>query len=472
MTATKGPTLTDAKGMGGVIAQDGFDYQVWDALARIPAWILSPVFEGFIIEGLEDVEARFFAPQAPALRLLDRFQAKSGVLSRAELIVVFSSFQTFEATHPQVTRLQTLVTPQLPPALAWIGRDPGRVRRARPFYGPFASVQAASDDKLRQDLIGEFGEDLGGFFADMIEIDLQPVMDRARAEITFGAALQAAFPEVDVGPRASKTAFGALNDLAAQSRGVMLTRARLIGVLQTALGADLGLEVRLRLHLRSDRNEPGEDALEIDAGAFSKTDGTCPPPEAWVSDLLAPMERAAVWARQGGRQRLLLTGSYRLSTAFVAGWSFRSANGFELDIATRAGVWSTDSHATAASGPGWTIAEPAALANGRLVVTVGVLRDPSADVQQALGLAADGLLTATLPAALVDGAAVQASVGQIKTAVSLAAARLRPKQIDLYYAGPAGFAVALGHRWNGMVPTQLFEFLPAQRRYVPTAWLA
>jgi hypothetical protein len=388
------------------------------------------------------------------------------------LIAVFTSFQSFEVAHPQATRLQTLVTPQLPPALAWIGRDTGRVRRARPFYAPFASVQAASDDKLRQDLIGEFGQDLGGFFADMIEIDLQPVMDRARAEIAFGAALHATFPELDVGPRASKTAFGVLNDLAAQSRGVMLTRARLIEVLQTALGADLGLDTRLRLHLRSDRNEPGEDALEIDAGAFSKTDGTCPPPEAWASDLLTPMEHAAVWARQGGRQRVLLTGSYRLSTAFAAGWSFRSANGFELDIATHAGVWSTDSHATAASGPDWTIAEPAGLVDGRLVVAVGVLRDPSADVQQALGLAADGLLTATLPAALTDGVAVQASVQQIKTVVSQAAARLRPNQIDLYYAGPAGFAVALGHRWNGMAPTELFEFLPAQRLYVPTAWLA
>ena len=24
------PTLTDYKGMGGVIAQDGFEYQIWD----------------------------------------------------------------------------------------------------------------------------------------------------------------------------------------------------------------------------------------------------------------------------------------------------------------------------------------------------------------------------------------------------------------------------------------------------------
>ncbi|MGH8567657.1 MAG: SAVED domain-containing protein [Gammaproteobacteria bacterium] len=50
-------------------------------------------------------------------------------------------------------------------------------------------------------------------------------------------------------------------------------------------------------------------------------------------------------------------------------------------------------------------------------------------------------------------------------------ARLRPRQIDLYFAGPAAFAVALGHRWNSMPPTQLREFLPAERNYTPTARL-
>jgi hypothetical protein len=36
MTDQKGPKLTDAKGMGGIIAQDGFDYQVWSVFAMLP----------------------------------------------------------------------------------------------------------------------------------------------------------------------------------------------------------------------------------------------------------------------------------------------------------------------------------------------------------------------------------------------------------------------------------------------------
>ena len=82
------PTLTDARGMGGVVAQDGFDYQLWDGLARLPAWLSNPAFEQIMFEGLEDLEARFFAPQAPRERLLERFQAKSGSLQPADVRAV------------------------------------------------------------------------------------------------------------------------------------------------------------------------------------------------------------------------------------------------------------------------------------------------------------------------------------------------------------------------------------------------
>ncbi len=145
----KPPALTDAKGMGGVIAQEGFDYQFWDGLVRLPDWLANPGFEEMIFEGLEDLESRFFAPQAPPhYRLLERYQAKGGSLSSGGVQEVFQSFLSFEAAFPDVTRVYTLVTPRLPPKLSWLGRDPLRVRHARPFYAPFVDVAAASDARL------------------------------------------------------------------------------------------------------------------------------------------------------------------------------------------------------------------------------------------------------------------------------------------------------------------------------------
>ena len=86
---------------------------------------------------------------------------------------MFESFAQFANANPDVARVQTLVTPALPVRLQWLGRDPDRVRRARPFYRPFPGVLAASDGKLRGDLADVFGQALGDFVADNVAIDLR-----------------------------------------------------------------------------------------------------------------------------------------------------------------------------------------------------------------------------------------------------------------------------------------------------------
>ncbi|MEW5789655.1 MAG: SAVED domain-containing protein [Pseudomonadota bacterium] len=464
--------MTDAKGMGGIVAQDGFDYQVWDALVRLPAWLRNPGFEGFIVEGLEDVEARFFAPHAPRDHLVDRFQSKSGVLNRSGLIEVFESFQTFEIAHPTVARVQTLVTPALPPTLTWLARDSERVSRARPFYAPFADISAASDEKLRTDIINEFGADLGDFIAQAIEVSFRPISDRNTAEAAFIAALQKQFPDLDISARKLSAAFAVLNDLAAQARGSMLTRAHLLGVLRDVLSDDLVPHRHiLAVHVRSDRNGTVENAIEIDASSFSGSLAGFPETERWHTELINPLITVSTWARKHGFSRVALSGSYRLSTAFSLGWAFRSAIGFEIDIPTRTGGCATDVYpAPSGSVLPWSIELPNTLVGDRLLVGVGILRDPALDILSKWPIAKrEGLLLATLPQALANDVDVQASVRIVKAAIGEAVARLRPDQIDLCYVGPAAFAVALGHRWNALPPTQLYEFVATDGSYNPTA---
>lgn len=473
MTARDRPTLTDAKGLGGIIAQDGFDYQVWDAIARLPAWLSNPAFEGLGMEMLEDFEARFFAPHAAGKHVLDRFQAKSGSLSRADMLDVFESFAAFDAAHPGVARIQTLVTPALPAQMAWVARDPGRVRRARPFYSPFTDVCAASDSKLRQDLIDEFGAELGAFVAERVEVDLHFVQDRAGAEVRFAAALHKAFPDVDVGPRKTSAAFASLNDLISQSRGSMIPRDRLMELLDRELGTALFSDSQLHIHVRSDRNSAAQSAIEIDGSAFSGSSGKFPSPSDWQEELLAPLEATAFWARRQNHHRIALSGSYRLTTAMAIGWSFRSATGFEVDIGTKMGNWATDDFpaANAPKNP-WQIEFPKRLAGDHLVVSLGVIRNPCLDVLNSLGLAGpDELLAAILPTPIANSAEAQVAVQAIKMAVVQAVGEFNPKAIDLFIAGPAALAVALGHRWNALPTTQLYEFVVGERRYVPTVKL-
>jgi SMODS-associated and fused to various effectors sensor domain len=470
---TTGPTLTEAKGMGGVVAQEGFDYQLWEGLVRLPSWLRNPAFEGMIFEGLEDLEARFFAPHASRHQLLERFQAKSGALTRGELTEVFETFRRFATAYPQAARVQTLVTPSLPRTLAWLARDADRVRRARPFYAPFDDVRSASDDKLRADLAGKFGTDLGTFLAGEVEICLRSLPDRSHAVAAYGAALAAAFPRLDVSQRRIDAAFEALSALARRSIGTMLSRPVLVGIIEREIASSLGVESSVPLHIRSDRSASNVDAIEIDASQFSGRDAAYPEPDVWRTMLLAPLEATAQWAREHRHVRFTLSGSYRLSTAFAIGWSFRSAIGFELDIPTRAGMWATDDRLPPGAGSlPWQLTNATRLAGDRLVATISVLRDSARDVAaaEALDLATD-LFTAVLPQAIATAAEMEASAYTVKVALATNAAALGARQIDLFLVGPAAFAMGLGHRWNAVPPTQMHEFIAAERRYLPTVKL-
>lgn len=475
MTSSDRPALTDRRGMGGIIAQDGFDYQVWDALARLPAWLRDPSFEGLAFETLEDVEVRFFAPHTPRGRAIDRFQAKSGEPDRSTLLDLFEAFKRFDEAYPQAARVHTLVTRSLPAKLNWIARDQDRVRRARPFYAPFADITAESDARLRLDLEEEFGSELGNYVADHVDVAIVAIGERRFAQVAFAIEMERSFPGLELSSKRQGDAFSALCDLANEKRGEILTRGLLLDSLASTLGVDPIPERKsLRLHVRSDRNEEVLDALQIDGSGFSGGTLGYPEPETWRSGLLAPLETTASWARANGFQRIALTGSYRLSTAIALGWSFRSAIGFEIDIPTRSGIWPTDAHPTATDEtPPWSVRGPGALVGDALVVGIGVLRDPTPDIVSAWGLqGSDNVLTATLAQALTGATETQSSVRVIKSAIAEAAARLRPKRIDLCIVGPAALAVALGHRWNGLAPTQLYEFLATEARYVPTARLS
>lgn len=466
------PTLTDAKGMGGIHAQDGFDYQVWDALIRLPAWLLNPAFEGVANEVLEDIEARFFAPHAPKGHLIERFQAKLSQLSKADLMEVFSGFRAFDTSYPGVARFHMLVTPSLPEKLKWLAKDPERVRRARPFYAPFADIQAASDAKLRSDIISEFGKDLGEFIADGAGVGLSSIPDNMTAVAKFAASFSHSFPSIGIEFGKLDEAHSALFRLLQANRGGFTARDQILATLREKLLVDPLPAKHLALHILSDRNVSRNDTIEIDARHFAGGGLPFPPPEEWRKNLLEPLINTATWSKKRGIQRVALSGSFRLSTAFAVGWSFRSAVGFEIDIPTKAGVWPTDSHPPAKTALRCEVTQPQQLFGDHLLVGIGILRDPSEAILITFEGALDtNLLKIFFPAALTDPHDVQSAVRAAKSSIDQACATLKPSHVSLFFVGPAAFGVALGHRWNGLPGCQLFEYLADERRYTPTVYL-
>jgi hypothetical protein len=263
-------------------------------------------------------------------------------------------------------------------------------------------------------------------------------------------------------------AFEALGALARRSIGSPIERSVLMRTIEDALGMRLPLPQGVPVLIRSDRNETNERSLEIDASGFSGREGKFPPPKQWTDDLVVPLDRTARWLRSHAVLRIALTGSYRLTTAIALGWSLRAAIGFDLEIPTRDGAWATDDRPSVSDTvPTWQIDEPTALHGDQLVISIGILSDPALDVK--VGVPSASVLRLFLDHPIESAKAAQAGVATIKRSADAAVARLRPRGIQLFFAGPAAFAVALGHRWNAMPPTQLHEFVAAGRNYVATA---
>lgn len=460
------PILTSQAGAGGVVALEGFDYQFHYGLIRVAEWLADPTFEGVMFEALEDVEARFFAPQTPARHVLVRSQAKSGELDRAKVLAVLDNFVAFETHFPKIAKRFELVTPQLPAKMAWIQRDLERIRFAGPFYAPFRDVSAASHQKVRADLVADLEAPRGGLLFERGDIVLQPMMNASGAYALFADAFSKTYP--DVAPR--RAAFDDLVTLAHSAKKTFLTRAQIVATLEAGLKTPLP-EASAILHMVGDR--PGvvsAGAVRLD-GAELSGEGRFSPRAVWDADLVEPMRALKTWWQDGGHRRIQVEGSYRLTTAFAIGAVFNAGSGLDLDIETRDGVWRTDDHASGETVvPAWATSPASAAANGVLSVAVGVLRDPL-DTLMANGHDKAAIAHAFVDAPVTSGQQMQALVAGLKRFIAAEVTRLGARQVHLYFLGPAALAVALGHRWNAVAPVQLHEFDAETGAYRPTARL-
>ncbi|QWT22085.1 SAVED domain-containing protein [Bacillus sp. NP157] len=463
MPESRVQTLTDRKGMGGVIAYAGFGYQEWAAAARVPHWLANPAFEAIGLEMLEDFEATFFEPDAPSANLhrLERFQAKSATLKRAELVSVLAGFKAFAEGYSDTVRMQALITPDLPAELKWVVRDGFRVANARPFYHHYPEVMADSDTAYVAHLSGEFGTGLGPHLVRDIAIELVP-HDEGFARAAFARDLHESLG-LDWPTSAVARAFANVCTLLRDRRGSKVGRMALVDAISDG-NPGFAASTTLRLAFVRGQAQPPSGHLGLDAEDGGHRVGA--PAVPYTDGLQKALVNTAGWATGQGYRRVAVDAPMRLSAAFGLGLAFRPATVFDLDVMTPGGVWSTDAHPAGSNVAEWTITAPDARTGGRLAVVIGLIRDPVEDVRRFLGQAAP-VLHLHLPRAVISAEDVQSSVRAIKDAVSAATARLAPDGIDLFYLGPAVLATALGHRWNALPPTCFFEH-DRTDGYVPT----
>jgi hypothetical protein len=196
-------------------------------------------------------------------------------------------------------------------------------------------------------------------------------------------------------------------------------------------------------------------------------------PAAWETQLHPELRTAADRLRALGCQRVLVRGALRLPTWFTVGNTCAAVTGMTVASQQGGRLWPADK--PAAGDSRLTVQQTLIGQGGDLAVALAITTDPTDDVRAHLAAARlpIGTLATLSPAA---GAGNQAVTGPgHAVAVALAVrdevrrlARTTDAQgLHLFLACPGGLALLLGHWWNRVPTTQLYEDLGAGRGYAP-----
>jgi hypothetical protein len=196
-------------------------------------------------------------------------------------------------------------------------------------------------------------------------------------------------------------------------------------------------------------------------------------PSDWAT-MSGDLDEAAARLAAKGLRDVVIRGEMRQATFFAVGARLAQVTGTKITYLQHSTPWPSDAVWVAIPAPERTMV--AVNAGDDLAVMINMtVNDPTPAVTSyitAAGLPIGSLLVLT-PA---DGTHDQ-SVPSAGHAVAYAQAlrnavraqlELQPSQrVHLFLAGPGGLALLLGHRWNCVVPTTVYEHLGPGRGYVP-----
>ena len=199
-------------------------------------------------------------------------------------------------------------------------------------------------------------------------------------------------------------------------------------------------------------------------------------PSQW-SHIGAEIEYAAQRLRSVGTRRVVVRGPMRLPAWFAVGAAFRDVRGFETAGLQKETIWSSED----LNIPGTVQAETITLGDGSdAAVAVGMAADPTSEVSDYIitsGLPVGSLMSifpdsGPSPAAVPDSPTAAATAVAVRDAVRGLLRATSVAHIHLFLATPGALALLLGHRWNAMRLTTVYEHLGTGNGYTPTFLVA
>jgi hypothetical protein len=186
------------------------------------------------------------------------------------------------------------------------------------------------------------------------------------------------------------------------------------------------------------------------------------PPATW-QQLQQDIE--AVPSRLGVQSRIAVTGSLRLATAFTVGAALRMVTNTDVAVVQRGTLWTSDAPYDTPITP--KMVEHEISQGGDLAVAIEVaapISDDVLDFLRSTHATVSNLIVLSPPGGTRDRSvngpddACALAIG-IRNTVRRAVSG-HPR-VHLFIAGPMGLALLLGHRWNRIAPTIVYEDLAA-----------
>ena len=190
----------------------------------------------------------------------------------------------------------------------------------------------------------------------------------------------------------------------------------------------------------------------------------------WNDQFRPELQRAARDFRAQGHTNVLVRGYMRLPTWFAVGVELSKTGGFQVTSFQGQSPWSSEGalsdiaieYIVTDLGVGESLAIGIALASDLSTDVLTYLRTQESDVGEYVCLRPVG---GANNQAIRNAADARRWAYEVRDSIRRLVQEYRPSRIHLFLAGPHGAMLLLGHLWDRMPPTQLYEDLGSTEGY-------
>lgn len=462
--------LFQRQSTGGVVARDGFDYQDAFLLQHIPLYLSQGAFSHAVSELLGDVEVRYHRPQGGTYCVL--YEAKRNQLTKNDFWAEVARFLELNREAPDEYVRFVLVCGDFNGDFDPLFRKLERYRGPAESLNSDSNIRSSAEADIEATILG-LGQTaaVARFVLERVSFVKYSDADVAGAFASMVTTHLPTMANMRVGEVAAYR--GRCKELVDGSTKGLVSRQSLETALVESAPDLASTWLGSATHVRLLPEAPIKfEELALDVGPFNGDARGALGVGRWA-ELQAQLAAAGQFILASRNRRgVQLSAKQRMSLACTVGYCLSATRGFTLQMDHNGHVFNTTIHARS-SEKFFEISEDVPKTVGdEGVVSISFPYPGQDDVlaaARALGLAAAPKAFLASGGALTDIGVLNTAITEAKATLVAFRSRHQLSRIHLFIKAPSVFAMALGHRLNGIRVVQLYDWVEVA--YQPTAEL-